>query len=385
MNNEQRQRLRRMQVDFVKNLHDVEDIIDYLLSMEILSQTQSEQILLSGPTIPDKVRSLLSTLVRCGPNAYDAFIDALRKTNQSSLADKMESLVVDSPSFTTYSSSCHVRNPQQKPIESTVNQYLTAYPVNSNPRGYILLVNIANFEPGCGLSNRLGSSEDVADLKSLFTGMGYFVEVLLDPNSTKLESALISFIKNPVHYSVDAGGLIVMSHGIQDYIYTSDGKLFPINDILETFTNKSFPAMAGKPKFILFQACRGDEKDRGYIFEPDAAALNQQPSHLENVDGTITVNKTNWKCLPSMSDYIIAYSTLPGFVSWRSEKEGSWFIQILVEVFQKFASTLHVLDLLTEVNRRLVEESQDREFKQITQQQHTLTRPFYLSTVNFKP
>lgn len=175
-----------------------------------------------------------------------------------------------------------------------------------------------------------------------------------------------------------------MSHGVQDYIYTSDGKLFPINDILEAFTNKSFPALAGKPKFILFQACRGEAKDRGYIFEPDTAVLPRSASP-ENVDASVVVNKTNWKCLPSMSDYIIAYSTLPGFVSWRSEKEGSWFIQILVEVFRKYASVLHVLDLLTEVNRRLVEESQEREFKQITQQSHTLTRPFYLSTLNFKP
>nr|CDS30656.1 caspase 2 [Hymenolepis microstoma] len=384
MNNEQRQRLSRMQVDFVKNLHDVEDILDYLLSLEILSRAQSEQILLSGPTIPDKVRSLLNTLVRCGPNAYDAFIDALLKTSQCSLVDKMKSLTVDSPSFTTYSSPSLVRNPQPKPFESAANQYLTAYPVNSTPRGYILLVNIANFEPGCGLSNRLGSSEDVADLESMLTDLGYSVQVLLNLSSTQLEAALSSFVKNPVHYSVDAGGLIVMSHGVQDYIYTSDGKLFSINDILEAFTNKSFPAMAGKPKLILFQACRGEEKDRGYIFEPDAVALNQHSSHLESVDGTIVVNKTNWKCLPSMSDYIIAYSTLPGFVSWRSETKGSWFIQTLVGVFRKFASTLHVLDLLTEVNRRLVEESQDREFKQITQQQHTLTRPFYLSTVNLK-
>ncbi|KAM7535565.1 hypothetical protein Aperf_G00000102761 [Anoplocephala perfoliata] len=381
MNNEQRQRLSRMQVDFVKNLHDVEIIIDYLLSFEILSRAQSEQILVSGPTIPDKVRALLSTLVRCGPNAYDTFISALEYTNQISLADKMRSLTIDSPSLPPTSSFVPQRG--SKPTES-VSRFLSAYPVNSSPRGYILLVNIANFETDSGLCNRLGSSEDVAALKSLFTDLGYFVKVLLDPNSRQLESSLNAFVKSPVHYTVDAGGLVVMSHGVQDYIYTSDGKLFPINDILEAFTNKSFPALAGKPKFILFQACRGEVKDRGYIFEPDTAALTH-PASLENVDANVTGNKVAWKCLPSMSDFIIVYSTLPGFVSWRSETEGSWFIQILVEVFRKYASTLHVLDLLTEVNRRLVEESQEREFKQITQQSHTLTRPFYLSTLNFKP
>lgn len=190
MNNEQRQRLSRMQVDFVKSLHDVEGITDYLLSLKILSRAQSEQILLSGPTIPDKVRALLSTLVRCGPNAYDAFISALNNTNQASLADKMRSLVIDSPSLPPISSLAPQRGP--KPTDY-VNRFLNAYPVNSSPCGYILLVNVSNFGTDSGLSNRLGSSEDVAALKSLFTDLGYFVEVLIDPNSIQLESSLKYF------------------------------------------------------------------------------------------------------------------------------------------------------------------------------------------------
>ncbi|KAL5969547.1 Caspase-2 [Taenia solium] len=371
MNAEQRQRLSRMQVDFVKGLRDIEEITDYLLCHEILSRTQAEKILSSGPVVADQVRTLLNVLVRCGPDAYDTFISALSETNQSSFAEKMANLSM-SPR------SVHPVSPPSKTkahVTEHPTQPIAAYPVNSAPHGYILLVNISNFEAGSGLSNRIGSSEDVVALKSLFTDLGYFVEVLLDPTATVLESSLSAFIKSPSHYEVDAGGLIVMSHGVQDYIYTADGKLFAINDILEAFTNKSFPALAGKPKFILFQACRGEEKDRGCIFEPDDASFIASP--LESVDAG--VHKTLWKCLPYMSDYIIAYSTLPGFVSWRSEKAGSWFIQILVDVFRKYASSLHVLDLLTEVNRRLVEESQEREFKQITQQSHTLTRPFYLA------
>ncbi|KAH9285259.1 Caspase-2 [Echinococcus granulosus] len=377
MNSEQRQRLSRMQVDFVKGLRDIEEITDYLLCHEILSRTQAEKILSSGPIIADQVRTLLNVLVRCGPDAYDTFVSALSETNQSSLAEKMANLNTNPPPVPSVLPSAKV----ETHVSEQPTQSLAAYPVNSTPRGHILLVNISNFEVGSGLSNRVGSSEDVAALKSLFTDLGYYVEVLLDPTATALESNLSAFIKSPSHYNVDTGGLIVMSHGVQDYIYTADGKLFAINDILEAFTNKSFPALAGKPKFILFQACRGEEKDRGYIYEPDNASFVASP--LESVDAG--VHKTLWKCLPYMSDYIIAYSTLPGFVSWRSEKAGSWFIQILVDVFRKYASSLHVLDLLTEVNRRLVEESQEREFKQITQQSHTLTRPFYLAGTQSQP
>ncbi|KAL5108570.1 Caspase-2 [Taenia crassiceps] len=366
-----------MQVDFVKGLRDVEEITDYLLCHEILSRTQAEKILSSGPIVADQVRSLLNVLVRCGPDAYDNFVSALSETNQSSFVEKMANLSISSRPASPLSPPSKM----ESHVPEHPTQTISAYPVNSTPLGYILLVNISNFEEGSGLSARLGSSEDVVALKALFTDLGYSVEVLLDPTAAVLESSLSAFIKSPCHYEVDAGGLIVMSHGVQDYIYTADGKLFAINDILEAFTNKSFPALAGKPKFILFQACRGEEKDRGYIFEPDDASFVAPP--LESVDAR--AHKTLWKCLPYMSDYIIAYSTLPGFVSWRSEKAGSWFIQILIDVFRKYASSLHVLDLLTEVNRRLVEESQEREFKQITQQSHTLTRPFYLAGTHSQP
>ena len=31
-------------------------------------------------------------------------------------------------------------------------------------------------------------------------------------------------------------------------------------------------------------------------------------------------------------DLMVAYSTIPGFVSWRDSRNGSWFIQDLCEV-----------------------------------------------------
>lgn len=50
------------------------------------------------------------------------------------------------------------------------------------------------------------------------------------------------------------------------------------------------------------------------------------------------------------SDTIIAYATLPGYVSYRDKHNGSWFIQILCEVFMNYAHEKHVQDLFTMVN-----------------------------------
>lgn len=377
MEEEHRQILARMQVNFVKGLQNIDDIIDYLIADGIFTEYQAQTIHAAGPTMADKTRVFLKHLVRCGPNAYESFVSALNNTNQTFLVDQMSSIETTASSR----SAPGLTSPQRTALKlSTPMRTISPYPVTSIPRGYILLINVENFATVCGLSARTGSLEDVKALRELFTDLGYFVETLLDPDSETLDSSLKAFVKSPRHNSVDAGGLIVMSHGLQDYIYAADGKQHSINGILMLFTNKAFPALAGKPKFILFQACRGDEKDRGSIYMPDAPCTRA----VEEIDGGVgPLKDASWACLPYMSDCVIAYSTLPGFVSWRCEKKGSWFIQILVSVFREHAANLHVLDLLTEVNRRLVEDSQEREHKQVTQPANTLTQAFYLSTAHF--
>ena len=49
------------------------------------------------------------------------------------------------------------------------------------------------------------------------------------------------------------------------------------------------------------------------------------------------------------ADTLIAYATLPGYVSYRDTYNGSWFIQILCEVFMNHAYDMHVQDLFNMV------------------------------------
>ncbi|VEL26137.1 unnamed protein product [Protopolystoma xenopodis] len=100
----------------------------------------------------------------------------------------------------------------------------------------------------------------------------------------------------------------------------------------------------------------------------------------DHIDGPANQSDpSSWIALPYMSDCVIAYSTLPGFVSWRSETGGSWYVQVFVEVLKDLGSQLHFIDLLCEVNRRMVEEGATAGYKQISQPVTTLTRPFFLT------
>lgn len=77
--------LRRTRVALVKDL-DVNNICDELLSQDIFTQLMMEYIM-SERTRIDKVRRLLDDLVRRGPDAYERFLDVLKKTGYDFLAN----------------------------------------------------------------------------------------------------------------------------------------------------------------------------------------------------------------------------------------------------------------------------------------------------------
>ena len=85
--------------------------------------------------------------------------------------------------------------------------------------------------------------------------------------------------------------------------------------------------------------------------------------------------------LPTEADFVLAYATVPGYVSWRNSEYGSWFIKALVDTMYELASKEHLMDILVEVNRRVAEEFQSKgRNKQIPSPVTMLTRKVY-----FKP
>ncbi|KAL7060809.1 hypothetical protein AAHC03_09671 [Spirometra sp. Aus1] len=384
--------LRKCRVELVRDVHSVEEIVDHLFGENIISDNQ-QRLILAATTPAQKLRLLLDTLVRCGPNAFTSFCSALKATKQFHILELLEAdqSTNDSvenclPSYeSTSAGATQPGRPQNKSIMQENDSgprrpghyIISPYPVCSTPLGYILIINIAEFVPTCGLKPRLGSRKDTEGLASLFRHIGYSVEILENPDTPTLLDGLSAFAAKPEHASVSAGGMVLMSHGLRDHIYTSEGHLVSIEKLLSYFTNKALPGLAGKPKLLIFQACRGRAQDFGTVNTDYTVRRNT----FEPADGTdAPVGNSSWHSLPYMSDCVIAYSTLPGFVSWRSEDEGSWFIQVLLDVFRRLSDKLHVIDLLAEVNRIIVEQSQDQMCKQISQPATNLRRPFFLST-----
>jgi len=50
-------------------------------------------------------------------------------------------------------------------------------------------------------------------------------------------------------------------------------------------------------------------------------------------------------------------------VSWRNNENGSWFVTALVSVVLEMGEKEHLMDMLTEVNRRVAEEFESKSGK----------------------
>ena len=101
-----------------------------------------------------------------------------------------------------------------------------------------------------------------------------------------------------------------------------------------------------------FQACRGDDTDQAHfdydsekLAQAAAAAPGKKRRHGQDTYPINDFGEVN-KARPTWEDMIIAYSTIPGFVSNRDHVSGTWFIQSLVEVFMNHGTATTFFDEL---------------------------------------
>ena len=63
--------------------------------------------------------------------------------------------------------------------------------------------------------------------------------------------------ENPGHRGSGCFVLVIMTHGTENLVYGQDGRGIKHSDIFDLMSAYKFPAMAGRPKVIILQACSG--------------------------------------------------------------------------------------------------------------------------------
>lgn len=226
-------------------------------------------------------------------------------------------------------------NAVHQPVRLPTKLNAMDYNMNHPNRGFCLIFDNEKFNPTRKLPRRHGSHVDSTGLYNLFRAMSFDVVLFKDLTAKEIRYQLEYFAKQD-HSNNDAFACCILTHGEHGQLWGSDHR-FPVDMIFNHFLGDNCLTLVGKPKLFFIQACQGDRMDEG------VPVMVQ-----ESLDSS-----TSYFKVPTHADFLIAYSTLPGFYSWRNTQDGSWFMQALIQVLGDFHHDLDLLTMLTIVNHRV--------------------------------
>ncbi|KAJ3660714.1 hypothetical protein Zmor_005150 [Zophobas morio] len=211
--------------------------------------------------------------------------------------------------------------------------------MDHSKRGIAVIFNHVDFShPEC--SRREGSDKDRDDLVEMFHDLNFNVSVHNDLTAHDIASELIK-VSRMDHTDSDCLAIVVMSHGNNGKLYARDRE-YPTRTIWEYFTANNCPTLAGKPKLLFVQACRGSCLH-------SAATLHYQTGGVEEDSSSVDA----YYSIPVMADILVMYSTVEGYYSYRDPGKGAYFIKSLVKEMKQYHKTKDLLTILTFVNREV--------------------------------
>ncbi|XP_073321769.1 caspase-6-like [Pagrus major] len=217
------------------------------------------------------------------------------------------------------------------------------YKMDNKRRGLALIFNQERFYWRLGLNDRHGTNADRYNLEKRLKELDFEVKAYENYKQVEVLDK-ISEAAEADHSDVDCFLLIFLSHGENDQVYTYDGKI-NVQDITSLFKGDKCRSLVGKPKIFILQACRGDKHD------VPVTPFDAVDSELKTNE--VVVDACAVQTLPAGADFLMCYSVAEGYYSHRETINGSWYVQDLCELLQKFGDSLEFTELLTLVNRKV--------------------------------
>ncbi|XP_064598154.1 uncharacterized protein LOC135464628 [Liolophura sinensis] len=249
---------------------------------------------------------------------------------------------------------------------------LPSYRMDRKPRGYCLIINNFKFyslpddHESRKMPDRHGTNVDAENLMHVFQQLGFIVVTKDNLTDVSMVQVCTQFAMEN-HNNFDCFACCILTHGVKDHLYGTNGRMTPINEITSCFKAQRCPGLRGKPKLFFIQACQGREKQRGFPMEIDAPRAEES---LETI--------------PNEADFLMGYATVPGFVSYRSKVKGSWYITTLCDNLLKYAERYDprydLLSIMTKVNEEVSVANaamEDGRYKQIPAPMTTLRKKVY--------
>ena len=180
-----------------------------------------------------------------------------------------------------------------------------------------------------------GAIKDLYAMKATFETLRFATLPIFNASKEQILSAVQAVAKYKLYPpSYKRIAFVFSGHGDENCIYTDDGWINPLSEVVEPLQPADAPHLGSIPKLFFIDACRGSETDKGR-FVPRGGKVR----------------------MPSVGNYILAHSTMPRMVSYEADEGGLWMQTVSRQLRTKRKS---VLDVLTDVNRELLEQLASR-------------------------
>ncbi|XP_050345157.1 caspase-1-like isoform X1 [Nymphalis io] len=209
------------------------------------------------------------------------------------------------------------------------------YNMNHKNRGMAIIFNHEHFDIH-SLKSRTGTNVDSDNLSKVLKNLGFRVTILHNLKSGDVNKYLQQTAEMD-HTDNDCLFISVLTHGEMGMLYAKDTH-YKADNLWYYFTADKCPTLAGKPKLFFIQACQGDKLDGGITL-----------SNRTETDGSSSASYR----IPTHADFLIVFSTVPGYYSWRNTTRGSWFMQALCEELRYSGTERDILTLLTFVAQKV--------------------------------
>lgn len=389
--------LGRVRADFVTSVSKavIKLLLDDLVEDGVLNDMESESILEENDSRANKARCLIDIVKKKGDTASSKMIVHL-KSRDSSLYEKL-GLSCSQPS-----QAVPAPDPRKPPewsdtLINTTEQFWkmkmddqSIYHVTKDAFKNRVALLITNIKFTDGKFNRNGAEKDEENMRKLLSALGYEVVQYTNLTGKAINKALTDFSKHPKLKDTDSVLVVIMSHGKLGAVLGVDCKeplcaneeqdAFEVNNIYKQLSSDKCPALLNKPKIIIIQACRGEE--RGAVLVSDCAKPDLVCDDLKQPSPSLPADEEGLeddtlRCVHKEKDFISLLSCTPDTVSYRDKNQGSILIQYIVQVFNTFAHQDDVEELFRKVMQRFEDFSVPNRRQMPTKDRCTLTRRFY--------
>ncbi|KAK2890816.1 hypothetical protein Q8A67_013459 [Cirrhinus molitorella] len=210
---------------------------------------------------------------------------------------------------------------------SDVFQYNMNYP----NMGQCVIINNKNFHKQTGMGVRNGTDQDAKNVIETFSKLGFKIKFNNDQTVSQMRDVLTKASQEDHSHSA-MFVCVLLSHGDDGMIFGTDGCI-ELKRLFALFRGDRCKSLVGKPKLFFIQACRGTDLDSGIEADSSSEGETQR--------------------IPVEADFLYAYSTAPGFYSWRNVANGSWFISSLCEMLSQHGKRLEIMQIMTRVNHKV--------------------------------